>query len=34
MPFPNEFIDNARCIFKNTYAGKDRKQKTFNFEEE
>lgn len=33
MPFPNDFINNARNIFPNTFAGKDRKQRTFDFED-
>lgn len=33
MPFPNDFIDNARRIFPNTVAGKDRKHRTFDFED-
>jgi ribonuclease Z len=34
MPFPEEFIDNARSIFKNTLIGKDRKHITLMFDEE
>jgi ribonuclease Z len=33
MPFPNEFINNALSIFPHTIAGKDRMNKTFDFED-
>lgn len=34
MPFPEEYIDNARNIFPETYIGKDRKNTVLLFEEE
>ncbi len=33
MPFPEDYIRNARKYFKNTYAGKDRKNVTLLFED-
>ncbi len=34
MPYPDEFIDNARSIFPDTVVGKDRKKTTLLFEED
>ena len=31
---PEEFIDNARSIFANSFIGKDRKTRTINFKDE